>query len=93
MKLYICRYFLVLAATFNIKPWLMTMLCCIGACCTAAMHSRNGVTNAVMQQLHNHVNIVCVTHLCCALGDLLLQVLTVLCALVGVMFEATDVCM
>jgi hypothetical protein len=57
------------------------------------MHSCNGVTNAVMQQLHSHVSIVYVTHLCCALGDLLLQVLTVLCALVGVMFETTDVCM
>ncbi len=57
------------------------------------MHSRSGVTNAVMQQLYDHVSIVCVTHLCYALGDLLLQVLTVLCALVGVMFETTDVCM
>jgi hypothetical protein len=93
MKLYICRYFLVLAATFSIKPWLMTMLCCIGACRTVVMHSRNGVTNVVMQQLHGHVSIVCVPHLCCALGDLLLQVLTILCAFVGVMFETTDVCM
>jgi hypothetical protein len=93
MKLYICKYFLVLVATFSIKPWLMTMLCCTGACRTATMHSRSGVTNVVMQQLHGHVNIVCVTHLCCALGDLLLQVLTVLCALVGVMFETMDVYM
>jgi hypothetical protein len=57
------------------------------------MHSRSSVTNAVMQQLHGHVSIIRVTHLCCALDDLLLQVLTVLCALVGVMFETTDVCM
>ncbi len=57
------------------------------------MHSCSSVINAVMQQLHDHVNIVYVTHMCCALGDLLLQVLTVLCALVGVMFEMTDVCM
>jgi hypothetical protein len=93
MKLYICRYFLVLAVTFSIKPWLMTMLCCTGACHKATMHSRNSVTNAVMQQLHDHVSIVCVTHLCCASGDLLLQVLTILCALVGVMFETTNVYM
>jgi hypothetical protein len=56
------------------------------------MHSRSDVTNAVMQQLHNHVSIVCVTHLCCALGNLLLQVLIILCALASVMFETTDVC-
>jgi hypothetical protein len=91
MKLCICKYFLVLAATFNIKPWLMTMLCCIGACHRAAMHSRSGVTNAIMQQLHDHVSIVCVTHLCCALGNLWLQVLTILCALASIMFETTDV--
>jgi hypothetical protein len=70
----------------------MTMLCCTSACRKAAMHSRNGVTNAIMQQLHGHVNIVCVTHLCCALGNLLLQVLTILCALANIMFETTDVC-
>jgi hypothetical protein len=93
MKLCICRYFLVLAATFNIKPWLMTMLCCTGACRKAAMHSHIDITNAVMQQLHGHVSIVCVTHLCCALGNLLLQVLTILCALTSIMFETTDVCM
>jgi hypothetical protein len=57
------------------------------------MQSRSGVTNAVMQQLHGHVNIVCVTHLCCALGNLLLQVLTIMYALVSIMFETTDVCM
>jgi hypothetical protein len=56
------------------------------------MHSRNGVTNAVMQQLHGHVSIVYVTHLCRALGNLLLQVLTILCALISIMFETTDVC-
>jgi len=55
------------------------------------MHSRSGITNAVMQQLHGHVSIVCVTHLCCALGNLLLQVLTILCALASVMFETTNV--
>ncbi len=55
------------------------------------MHSRSGVTNAIMQQLHGHVNIVCVIHLCCALANLLLQVLTILCALVSIMFETTDV--
>jgi hypothetical protein len=64
--------FLVLAMTFSMKPWLMTMLCCIGACRRATMHSRSGVTNAIMQQLHCYVNIICVTHLCCALGNLLL---------------------
>jgi hypothetical protein len=57
------------------------------------MHNRNGVTNAIMQQLHDHVNIVCVAHLCCALGNLLLQVLTILCALASIMFEMMDVCM
>jgi len=57
------------------------------------MHSRNGITNAVMQQLHDHVSIVYVTHLCCALSNLLLQVLTILCTLVSIMFEMTDVCM
>jgi len=57
------------------------------------MHSRNDVTNAVMQQLHDHVSIVCVTHLCCPLGNLLLQVLTILCALASIMFATTDVCM
>jgi hypothetical protein len=56
------------------------------------MHSRNNVTNAVMQQLYDHVNIVYVIHLCCALGNLLLQVLTILCALASIMFETTDVC-
>jgi hypothetical protein len=56
------------------------------------MHSHNNVTNAVMQQLHDHVNIVYVIHLCCALGNLLLQVLTILCALASIMFETTDVC-
>jgi hypothetical protein len=55
------------------------------------MHSRNGVTNVIMQQLHDHVNIVRVTHLCCALGNLLLQVLTILCALASIMFETMDV--
>jgi hypothetical protein len=55
------------------------------------MHSRSGITNAIMQQLHGHVSIVCVTHLCCALGNLLLQVLTILCALASIMFETTDV--
>ncbi len=93
MKLCICKYFLVLVVTFSIKPWLMTMLCCTDACHRAAMHSRRDVTNAVMQQLHSHVSIVYVTHLCYALGDLLLQVLTILCALVNIMFETTDVCM
>ncbi len=68
------------------------MLCCTGACRKAAMHSHSGVTNAVMQQLHSHVSIVCVIHLCCALGNLLLQVLTILCALANIMFETTDVC-
>jgi hypothetical protein len=81
----------VLAATFSIKPWLMTMLCYTGACRRAAMHNRSGVTNAVMQQLYGHVSIVCVTHLCYALDNLLLQVLTILCALVNIMFETTDV--
>jgi hypothetical protein len=71
---------------------LMTMLCCTGVCRRAAMHSCSDVTNAVMQQLHGHVSIVCVTHLCCALGNLLLQVLTILCALVSIMFETTNVC-
>jgi hypothetical protein len=42
------------------------------------MHNRSGVTDAVLQQLHDHVSIVCVIHLCCASGDLLLQVLTIL---------------
>jgi hypothetical protein len=56
------------------------------------MHSRSDVTNAVMQQLHGHVNIAYVTHLCCALGNLLLQVLTLLCAFASIMFETTDVC-
>jgi hypothetical protein len=69
----------------------MTMLCCTSACCKAAIHSHSGVTNAIMQQLHDHVNIVCVTHMCCALGNLLLQVLTILCALASIMFETTDV--
>jgi hypothetical protein len=92
MKLCICRYFLVLVATLSIKPWLMTMLCCIGACHRAAMHNHSDVTNAVMQQLHDHLGIVCVTHLCCALGNLLLQVLTILCALASIMFETIDVC-
>jgi hypothetical protein len=32
-----------------------------------------------------------VTHLCCALGNLLLQVLTILCALASIIFETTDV--
>ncbi len=92
VKIYICKYFLVLTVTFNIKPWLMTMLCCTGACRGVAMHSRIDVTNAIMQQLHGHVSIVYVTHLCCALGNLLLQVLTTLCALTSIMFEMTDVC-
>jgi hypothetical protein len=83
----------VFAATFSIKPWLMVMLCCIGACRRAAMHNHIDVTNAVMQQLHGHVSIVYVTHLCCALGNLLLQVPTILCAPVNIMFEMTDVCM
>ncbi len=91
MKLCICRFFLLLVTTFSIKPWLMTMLCCTGACHRTAMHSRSGITNAIMQQLHGHVSIVCVTHLCCALGNLLLQVLTILCALASIMFETTDV--
>jgi hypothetical protein len=56
------------------------------------MHSRSDVTNVIMQQLHGHVNIVCVTHLCYALGNLLLQVLTILCALTSIICEMTDVC-
>ncbi len=69
----------------------MTMLCCIGACRKVAMHSRNDVINAIMQQMHGHVSIVYVIHLCYALGNLLLLVLTILCALASIMFEMTDV--
>jgi hypothetical protein len=33
------------------------------------MHNRSDVTNVVMQQLHGHVNIVCVIHLCLCTGQ------------------------
>jgi len=61
-------------------------------CVLQGNHAQShSVTNVVMQQLHDHVSIVCVTHLCCALGNLLLQVLTILCALANIMFETMDV--